>query len=243
VSGARGLRTLESRDTCGRPRGNFSWGSQERTRRRRTLRWRCWRVASRCTSTQHPSTHGGRPASPTTSKGKCCSQRDRTRRNLRGSGKNSPRTTHQGHGSGPTHRGKKRTPPWESSGMRQVRSSNEGGLRLQDGYLTHMAELYALGCAIKSVPGQRGMDINFVTDSRVVLDMLTKRRRGTEHAIHKELKRIEDEGSTVKLWWSSDQHKGIAEADKIAKKTREKPEEFLEERSPITARMLKKEAT
>jgi hypothetical protein len=87
------------------------------------------------------------------------------------------------------------------------------------------------------------MDINFVTDSRVVLDMLTKRRRGTEHAIHKELKRIEDEGSTVKLWWSSDQHKGIAEADKIAKKTREKPEEFLEERSPITARMLKKEAT
>ncbi|KAH0816504.1 hypothetical protein GEV33_006287 [Tenebrio molitor] len=83
---------------------------------------------------------------------------------------------------------------------------------------------------VRNEAGQRGMDINFVTDSRVVLDMLTKRRRGTEHAIHKELKRIEDEGSTVKLWWSSDQHKGIAEADKIAKKTREKPEEFLEER-------------
>jgi hypothetical protein len=78
------------------------------------------------------------------------------------------------------------------------------GLRLQDGYPTHMAELYALGSAIKSVAGRRGMDINFATDFRVALDMLTKRRGGTAHAIHKELKRIEDEGSTVKLWWSSD---------------------------------------
>jgi ribonuclease HI len=117
------------------------------------------------------------------------------------------------------------------------------GLRLQDGYPTHMAELYALGSAIKSVAGRRGMDINFATDSRVALEMLTKRRGGTAHAIRKELKRIEDEGSTVKLWWSSDQHRGIAEADKIAKRAREKPEESPEERAPITGRMLKKEAT
>jgi hypothetical protein len=86
------------------------------------------------------------------------------------------------------------------------------GLRLQDGYPTHMAELYALGSAIKSVAGRRGMDINFATDSRMALDMLTKRRGGTAYAIHKELKRIEDEGSTLRLWWSSDQHRGIAEA-------------------------------
>jgi hypothetical protein len=45
---------------------------------------------------------------------------------------------------------------------------------------------------------------------------------------------------TVKLWWFSDQHRGIAEADKIA---REKPEEFPEERTSTTGRMLKKEAT
>jgi hypothetical protein len=32
--GARGLRTPESRDTCGRPRGRFSWGSRGRTGRR-----------------------------------------------------------------------------------------------------------------------------------------------------------------------------------------------------------------
>jgi hypothetical protein len=64
----------------------------------------------------------------------------------------------------------------------------------------------------KYVAGRRGMDINFATDSRVALDMLTKRRGGTAHAIHKKLKRIEDEGSTLKLWWSSDQHRGIAKA-------------------------------
>jgi ribonuclease HI len=52
------------------------------------------------------------------------------------------------------------------------------GLRLQDGYPTHMAELYALGIAIKSVAGQRGENFNFVTDSRVALDMLTKRKGG-----------------------------------------------------------------
>jgi hypothetical protein len=42
---------------------------------------------------------------------------------------------------------------------------------------------------------------------------------------------------TVKLWWFSD------EADKIAKRAREKPEEFSGERSPITGRMLKKKVT
>jgi hypothetical protein len=66
------------------------------------------------------------------------------------------------------------------------------GLRLQDGYATHMAELYALGSAIKSVAGRRGIDINFATDSIVALDMLTERRGGIAHAIHKELKRIKD---------------------------------------------------
>jgi hypothetical protein len=106
-----------------------------------------------------------------------------------------------------------------------------------------MAEPYALGSAIKSVADRRGMNLNFATDSKVALDMLTKRRGGTAHAIHKELKRIEDEGSTVNLWWSSDQHRGIAEADKIAKRARKKPEKFPEERAPITGRMLKKEAT
>jgi hypothetical protein len=105
------------------------------------------------------------------------------------------------------------------------------GLRFQDSYPTHMAELYALGRAINSVTGRRGMEINFARDSRVALDMLTKRRGGTAHTIHKELKR------------SSDQHRGIAEADKIAKRAREQPEEFPEERAPITGRMLKKEAT
>jgi hypothetical protein len=117
------------------------------------------------------------------------------------------------------------------------------GLRLQDGYPTHMAELYALGIAIKSVSGQRGTTVNFATDSRVALDMLTKRRGGTAHRIHKELMRIEREGSAVKLWWSSDQNSGIAEADRMAKRAREEPEEFPEEQAPITGRMLKKEAT
>jgi hypothetical protein len=64
------------------------------------------------------------------------------------------------------------------------------------------------------------MEINFATDSRVALDMLTKRRGGTAHAIYK------------LQWWSSDQHRGIAEADKIAKRAREQPEEFPEERAP-----------
>jgi ribonuclease HI len=71
------------------------------------------------------------------------------------------------------------------------------GLRLQDGYPTHMAELYALGIAIKSVSGQRGTTVNFATDSRVALDMLTKRRGGTAHRIHKELMRIEREAVVV----------------------------------------------
>jgi hypothetical protein len=43
------------------------------------------------------------------------------------------------------------------------------------------------------------MDINFATDSREALDMLTKRRGGTAHTIHKELTRIENESSAVKL--------------------------------------------
>jgi hypothetical protein len=43
--------------------------------------------------------------------------------------------------------------------------------------------------------------------------------------------------------WSSDQNSGIAEADKMAKRTREEPEEFPEEQAPTTGRMLKKEAT
>jgi hypothetical protein len=91
--------------------------------------------------------------------------------------------------------------------------------------------------------GQRGTTVNFATDSRVALDMLTKRRGGTAHRIHKELMRIEREGSAVKLWWSSDQNSGIAEADRMAKRAREEPEEFPEEQAPITGRMLKKEAT
>jgi hypothetical protein len=117
------------------------------------------------------------------------------------------------------------------------------GLRLQDGYPTHMAELYALGIAIKSVAGQRGENFNFVTDSRVALDMLTKRKGGAAHAILKEVERIETEGATVKLWWSSDRNGGIAEADRIAKRARENPEEFPEDHAPITGRMIKKEAT
>jgi hypothetical protein len=117
------------------------------------------------------------------------------------------------------------------------------GLRLQDGYPTHMAELYALGIAIKSVAGQRGGNFNFVTDSRVALDMLTKRKGGAAHAILKEVERIETEGATVKLWWSSDRNRGIAEADRIAKRARENPEEFPEDHAPITGRMIKKEAT
>jgi hypothetical protein len=86
----------------------------------------------------------------------------------------------------------------------------------------HMAELYALGIAIKSVAGQRGKNFNFVTDSRVALDMLTKRKGGAAHAILKEVERIETEGATVKLWWSSDRNRGIAEADRIAKRARER---------------------
>jgi ribonuclease HI len=116
------------------------------------------------------------------------------------------------------------------------------GLRLQDGYPTHMAELYALGIAIKSVSGQRGTTVNFATDSSVALDMLTKRKGGTTHRIHKELMRIERDGSMVKLWWPSDQNSGIAKADKMAKRAREEPEEFPEEQAPTTGRMLKKEA-
>jgi ribonuclease HI len=119
----------------------------------------------------------------------------------------------------------------------------EKGLRLQDGYPTHMAELYALGIAIKSVSGQRGTTVNFATDSTVALDMLTKRRGGTAHRIHKELMQIEREGSAVKLWWSSDQNSGIAEADKMANRAREEPGESPEEQAPTTGRMLKKEAT
>jgi hypothetical protein len=76
------------------------------------------------------------------------------------------------------------------------------------------------------------MDINFATDSSVALDMLTKRRGRTARAIHKELTRIENEGSAVKLWWSSDQNRGIAQEDKIAERAREKPEKFPEERAP-----------
>jgi hypothetical protein len=57
-----------------------------------------------------------------------------------------------------------------------------------------MAELYVLGIATKSVAGRRGMDINFTTDSRVALDMLTKKGGETAHAILKELMRIENEG-------------------------------------------------
>jgi hypothetical protein len=115
------------------------------------------------------------------------------------------------------------------------------GLRLQDGYLMHMAELYALGVVIKSVTSQRGKNFNFVTDSRVALDMLTKRKGGAAHAILKEMERIETEGSTVKLWWSSDRNRGIAEADRTAKKARKIPEEFPEDQASITGRMIKKE--
>jgi hypothetical protein len=117
------------------------------------------------------------------------------------------------------------------------------GLRLQDGYLMHMAELYALRVVIKSVTGQRGKNFNFVTDSRVALDMLTKRKGGAAHAILKEMERIETEGSTVKLWWSSHRNRGIAEADRTAKKARKIPEEFPEDQASITGRMIKKKAT
>jgi hypothetical protein len=55
--------------------------------------------------------------------------------------------------------------------------------------------------------------------------------------------RLEREGSAVKLWWSSDQNSGIAEADRMAKRAREEPEEFPEEQAPTTGRMLKKETT
>jgi hypothetical protein len=55
-----------------------------------------------------------------------------------------------------------------------------------------MAELYALGIATKSVAGRQGMDINFTTDSRVALGMLTKRGGETARAILKELTRIEN---------------------------------------------------
>jgi ribonuclease HI len=78
--------------------------------------------------------------------------------------------THASQGEGGTAIGIVKT---EGGETRETR-----GLRLQDGYPTHMAELYALGIAIKSVAGQRGENFNFVTDSRVALDMLTKRKGG-----------------------------------------------------------------
>jgi hypothetical protein len=139
------------------------------------------------------------------------------------------------------HHAKRRGPPSESSGPSKERSSRGRGCDCR--MATRHIWLYALGIAIKSVSGQRGTTVNFATDSRVALDMLTKRRGGTAHRIHKELMRIEKEGSAVKLWWSSDQNSGIAEADRMAKRAREEPEEFPEEQAPITGRMLKKEAT
>jgi hypothetical protein len=137
----------------------------------------------------------------------------------------------------------KRQRPFQERVSGRMRLRETRGLRLQDGYPMHMAELYALGIAIKSVAGQRGKNFNFVTDSRVALDMLRKRKGGAAHAILKEVERIETEGATVKLWWSSDRNRGIAEADRIAKRARENPEEFPEDHATITGRMIKKEAT
>jgi hypothetical protein len=57
------------------------------------------------------------------------------------------------------------------------------------------------------------------------------------------MERIETEASTVKLWWSSDRNRGIAEADRTANRAREIPEEFPEDQAPIAGRMITKEAT
>ncbi|KAJ3656229.1 hypothetical protein Zmor_015322 [Zophobas morio] len=71
--------------------------------------------------------------------------------------------------------------------------------RLPDDYPVHMAELWALGMAVGSLSGVKGRVINLVTDSRVALDMVTRRKGETADAILRDLQRIEDESAKVKL--------------------------------------------
>lgn len=116
----------------------------------------------------------------------------------------------------------------------------EIGWRLQDEYPVHMAEIFALSMAAKAflISGAQPEIINFATDARVALDAVCNiRSGGVAQRIRADLKRIEERGTRVKLWWAQDNlSRGMKAADQLAKKAREELENF----PPATGKVNRK---